>query len=139
MTTPYTPTEWQCNDVITAEKPNHIEQGIVDAQSGGSVAPLIVDIEEVYDEQTSTRSYIKLLETNKTIYDAFESGRPVYVNAGNAYQQVILARTVYSCGNQLYEFGVPWFDTNGTIGGGEYTVWSFGSSSGDDGYAICSN
>lgn len=31
----YVPTEWQCGDVITAEKMNKIEQGIADAECGG--------------------------------------------------------------------------------------------------------
>lgn len=33
----YEPKTWACDDVITAEDMNHIEQGIADASQGGGV------------------------------------------------------------------------------------------------------
>ena len=71
----YTPTEWKSGDVITAEKLNHIEEGIGEAggSSGGGaliLRPLAtpqaghaLDFEETFDE----------------VYDALQAGTPCYV------------------------------------------------------------
>ena len=47
----YTPTTWANGDTITAEKMNNIEQGVVDASSGGGVL--------VVNEDTTTRTLDK--------------------------------------------------------------------------------
>lgn len=40
----YEKQTWACDDLITADKLNHMEQGIEDAQGGVTVAPLRVNL-----------------------------------------------------------------------------------------------
>ena len=57
----YTPTMWQCGDVITAEKMNKIENGIAECCSGGG-EPLIltaIDDEEYFMILSETFGTIK--------------------------------------------------------------------------------
>ena len=62
----YTPTTWATGDTITAAKMNKLENGVANA---GSV--LIV----TYNNDTG-----RLDKTVQEIYDAMESGTPVYLN-----------------------------------------------------------
>lgn len=61
----YTPTEWKTGDIITAEKLNNIEQGIVDA------GVLVVTF-STPDPSTTTAS-----KTYEEIVSALESGKAV--------------------------------------------------------------
>ena len=61
----YTPTTWNTGDTITASALNKMEQGIADG--GGALFT-------TYDASIS-----KLDKTVQEIYDALESGTPVYV------------------------------------------------------------
>lgn len=48
----YTPKTWQCNDTITADELNRMEQGIAEAsQGGGGVAPLFAHLTYDRDDQ----------------------------------------------------------------------------------------
>ena len=46
----YTPTTWANGDTITAEKMNNIEQGIVDASSGGGGVLIVHDTDGTLDK-----------------------------------------------------------------------------------------
>ena len=71
----YEKQTWAYKDEITAEKLNHIEDGIADAsQSGGGSEPLIVNIN--YDESTDTETLDK---TWQEIDDAIAQGRQVLI------------------------------------------------------------
>lgn len=65
----YTPKTWQCDDTITADELNRMEQGIAEAsQSGGGTEPLIVNV-NVTTEGSDT--VYTLDKTWQEIYDAF--------------------------------------------------------------------
>lgn len=74
----YTPKTWQCDDTITADELNRMEQGIAEAsQDGGGADSLLV----VNDNDGT------LDHTWKEIYDAYNSGKTVKVRQqglGNA-------------------------------------------------------
>lgn len=68
---------WNCGDTITADKMNHIEDGIENA-GGGSTEPLI--LEEV---SSSTRDNCTIYTYNATweeVYQAFHAGRSIFVS-----------------------------------------------------------
>ena len=75
----YTKQTWECGDVITAEKLNHMEDGI--ANSGGGTA-LIIEFdraEEVCPEgQTGTLTLI-FNHTGAEVWNAITSGSSVYI------------------------------------------------------------
>lgn len=75
----YTPKTWQCDDTITADELNRMEQGIAEASSGGGT-PLIVNISR--DENAGTDT---LDHTWQEIHDAFEAGRTVYLHDEYGY------------------------------------------------------
>lgn len=61
----YTPTEWVCGDIITAEKLNKLENGLADC-CGGS-APLVVSV----NSMTEAGQTVYILDkTWREIYDA---------------------------------------------------------------------
>ena len=68
----YTPTTWECGDVVTAEKLNKIEQGIADSGGGTSLAPFVVNA--TYDSVNQT--YIPDKTLAETL-EAIEDGRTV--------------------------------------------------------------
>ena len=62
----YTPTEWHDGDLITVERMNKIEEGIVNASAtGGDGGVLCVDVDDNGVMQ----------ETYQTIYDAMSAGK----------------------------------------------------------------
>lgn len=78
----YTPKTWACDDTITADDLNHIEQGIAE-NSGGSTAPLIVEVvsqreatTEECDEEGVMYAYN---HTWQEVKDAYDAGTPVYL------------------------------------------------------------
>ena len=40
----YTPTVWQCGDVVSAEKLNKLENGLAECCGGGGAEPLAVNL-----------------------------------------------------------------------------------------------
>ena len=68
----YQPTNWKNGDVITADKLNHMEDGIVDGSDGNSV----FNVSKIYDEQIGAIVFDK---TWQEIYDASKNGALVVV------------------------------------------------------------
>lgn len=106
----YTKQTWIAGDVITAERLNHLENGVSGA--GGALA-----VEAVLDEASGSTT---LSETWQTIYDAIEAGRLVYIYKTNefdsnleAHVSLVLSAVHYSGGNYsvsgLYQSN---FETN---------------------------
>lgn len=60
----YTKTNWQTGDIVTSEKLNKIEQGIVDA------GPMIVHATEATENDTTTYTLDKTFNELKTAFDA---------------------------------------------------------------------
>ena len=71
----YEKQTWECGEVISAEKLNHIEDGIEEASQGGSVEPMIV--RAIDDQSIST---ITLDKTFGEIKTAFLSGVSVIID-----------------------------------------------------------
>ena len=72
----YTPNNWKDGDVITAEKMNKLEQGIVKVGNDvDNLTPLVGHL--VYDDSSSNICRIDL--TFKDIYDAVFAGRNIYI------------------------------------------------------------
>lgn len=78
----YTKQVWNCGDTITADKMNHIEEGIENAsQGGGGVEPLIVKAVSLETKTVGGNTY-KIITTDTTfqqIADAIANGRPSYL------------------------------------------------------------
>ena len=74
--------EWVCNEPITADKLNHMEQGIVEAQndesSGGDV--LVVQV----DQEATTAEKTVYDKTWQEVYDALNSNRRVVMRTETA-------------------------------------------------------
>lgn len=84
----YTKTNWVTGDVVTSEKLNKIEQGIVDA------GPMIVHATKISDSSTVTITLDKTFIELKT---AFESGRDVKL----IYTDSLDGMTGTDCGNMV--------------------------------------
>lgn len=83
----YTPKTWQCDDTITADELNRMEQGIAEAsQSGGGTEPLIVrfDHDERVEEGGEAITLHVYDKTWQEVHDALASGTPCYVLIDNA-------------------------------------------------------
>ena len=87
----YTKNTWQTGDIVTAEKMNHIEQGI----ANGSIFVIEgVVAEELYNEENN--SYYGMFTTNKSIDEvktAYENGQVLLfkVNLRNIGTEKIVA------------------------------------------------
>ena len=66
--------EWVCNEPITADKLNHMEQGIVEAQNDESGSDVLIIRE---DTEASTSSRIVYDKTWQEVYDALKNGTRV--------------------------------------------------------------
>lgn len=75
----YEKQTWQCGDVVTAEKLNHIEDGI--ANSGGT--PLIVTYSEEGEECEGGGTAVKATCSHswQEIYDALVNDTPVWAKS----------------------------------------------------------
>lgn len=69
----YTPTEWQTGDVVTAEKLNKLEEGVL-AASGGK---LFVETEYVTDIGEDHDNGFKTIMDANNIFDAYRAGSNV--------------------------------------------------------------
>ena len=87
----YTPTNWQCGDVVTAEALNKIEQGIASASGGSSpTAPLILNVET--DETDPQNPIVEITTPYSEIKAAYLSGRAVILDpvlTGKRYTSII--------------------------------------------------
>ena len=85
----YTPKTWQCDDTITADELNRMEQGIAEASQGGG-GTLRVNVDRV--DTTSSVTYYD--RTWQEVYDALERGDYVSffreLNNGNGYNLRII-------------------------------------------------
>lgn len=85
----YEKQTWECGETITAEKLNHIENGIADASSGGgggTSEPFVL-------EKVSEESSIRFNKTFGEIKEAFNSGKSIWVldaifEEGNMYAPI---------------------------------------------------
>ena len=73
----YTPTQWQTGDTITAEKLNHIEQGLFETVDNviilnDKAEPFIVTLTPTAQDFSGTMD-----KTPKEIYDAYMAGRQI--------------------------------------------------------------
>ena len=79
----YTPTEWECGDVVTAEKLNNIEEGIQEAleSGGGGAEPLVVH--EDGDTYTLDKTWQEIYDAypNVAIYTAASDGVSAYTKS----------------------------------------------------------
>lgn len=73
----YTKQEWNCGDTITADKMNHIEDGIEAASSGGGA--LFVKYDHREEAGNTITCYFD--KTWQEVHDALVAGRVVTANA----------------------------------------------------------
>lgn len=68
----YEPKTWSCDDTITAEDLNHIEQGIANAGGGTASEPLVVTLswDDANSKYVSDRTFAE-------ISSAFNNGRDI--------------------------------------------------------------
>ena len=100
----YTPTEWKKGDLITSEKLNKIEEGIVDAasSSGGGSGVFIV-------HGNNDGSNLVLDKTLGEIKTAFASETPIflYVNEDDAQIMSYIHGYWYRGKDRIYEIYIP--------------------------------
>ena len=112
----YTPKTWQCDDTITADELNRIEQGIAEAsQGGGGTEPLIVTVtsREATTEECATGGTVaEFSHSWQEMYDAFMAGRAVILDTtellGTAPAQTFSAVTEFfadSRGTAIFYLG----------------------------------
>lgn len=71
----YTPTEWKCGDVVTAEALNKIEQGIANSGGGGALVVHVVvsnnpdpeGIDMIYTYDKTGAEIIEALQSHKSV------------------------------------------------------------------------
>lgn len=85
----YEKTEWKNGDTITAEKLNHMEDGI--AEGGGSGGELLVVNAVPESEGSSAYNFDK---TFGEIWEVYKSGRPIVINM--EHQHGILESIYYT-------------------------------------------
>lgn len=83
----YTKQNWECGDLITADKMNHIEDGIEDASSGGGTTKLTVNV-------TESNGTFVMDKTWQEISDAFPNVEVVF-NMSGGVQQVGVSKVRY--------------------------------------------
>ena len=101
----YTPTEWKKGDLITSEKLNKIEEGIVNAGSSGGG---VFIIEENWDEDGNIATLDKTLGEIK---NAFSLKIPVFIMSSyydsetdkTSFYNEVLIRLVFNPNNNYYE------------------------------------
>lgn len=82
----YTKQNWECGDLITADKMNHIEDGIEEASSGGVLTVNVVTTDPALNQSRSEAPLLRagggggitdtwLDKTWQQIYDAFPNVR----------------------------------------------------------------
>ena len=82
----YEKQEWKCGDTVTADKLNHMEDGIESANSGGGSAPLIFTV--IMRSATTEECPLGLggdvneySHSWQEIHDALVSGKPCFYKA----------------------------------------------------------
>lgn len=90
----YTPKTWQCDDVITADELNRMEQGIAEAsQSGGGTEPLIVHETKraATAEECEDGGFVYTLDhTWQEIHDALAVGKNVVLVDNNSSEATLI-------------------------------------------------
>lgn len=86
----YTPTEWATGDVITADKLNHIEEGIKDNDS--------LYINEIADEE---QGLVILDAIANDIYDAFTNNKQIVIKLANTMSYLGMPSTGLVTGVKL--------------------------------------
>ena len=76
----YEKQTWQCGETITADKLNHMEDGIEECCSGGGSA-LIVKVDHI--EETDDAILIHYDKTYQEVKDAYDAGLPIYFDTKN--------------------------------------------------------
>ena len=79
----YEKQTWQCGETITADKLNHMEDGIEECCSGGGSAPLIVEVVEytpTCEPGCTPITGEALSATWQDMKDAIDEGRNVYLS-----------------------------------------------------------
>lgn len=87
--------EWVCNEPITADKLNHMEQGIVEAQNDESDDVLIIR----EDTEATTSSKRVFDKTWQQVYDALQNGTRVIFLQETDLPPTVIASFVVSASN----------------------------------------
>jgi len=118
----YTKTEWKTNDTITADKLNHIENGIADFYNAGQ-SNILMSIEVVtsVDEFGNISKYT-LSKTFNEIVDAMNSGKWCYIYYTNANSNVALSISIEDAHYDSSEETNVIYLTSGFLGGYMFTT-----------------
>lgn len=124
----YTPTDWKTGDVITAEKLNNMEQGILNAGGGG-----VLVMEVNYDAETGI---VEAVDPYQPAISVLQHGKIPVLNSDGVYffpfnvysdgEDDCYYRAVKQSGGNLY-FELIYMPTNPeseTYGYGSYEVFS---------------
>lgn len=98
--------EWVCNEPITADKLNHMEQGIVEAQNDESSGSDVLIIRQ--DGEASTASRIVYDKTWQQVYDALQNGTRVIFLQETDLPPTVIASFVVSATNDTSNSVAPY-------------------------------
>ena len=94
----YTPTDWKNGDIITAEKLNNMETGIVGSGEGNS---LIITVSGLADRDNPTTTPV-VNKTPDEVYDAISSGKSILIRTEQNSNIIFYSKNC-SCGIVAYD------------------------------------
>lgn len=117
----YTPTEWKCGDVVSAEKLNKLEEGLAECCSGGGSELFVVSaiqLEKSGNDITITTDktygdFLNAVENNSPMFMAVTPPKKLYSNG--------LPDGIYNQA-QLQEMEIIPYPTYPIVGFG-YAIW----------------
>ena len=98
--------EWVCNEPITADKLNHMEQGIVEAQNDESSGGDVLIIRQ--DEEATTSSKRVCDKTWQEVFDALRNGTRVITLFESELPPIAIASSVVGASNNTSNSVAPY-------------------------------
>lgn len=75
----YTPHTWECEELVTPEKLNHIEQGIAECCGGGGGNLVVTVLSQTTSQACASGTDFTFDHTWQEMYDAIDAGTPVFI------------------------------------------------------------
>lgn len=106
----YEKQTWQCGDVVTADKLNHIEDGLEELSQSGGGSALVANI--VADKGSKGQDIKRLDVTAKQLFDAYEQGAVIeYREVEYEEYEGVTCKTfnLYICSSAYYSANEDYF------------------------------
>ena len=111
----YTPKTWQCNDTITADELNRMEQGIADASQSGGGTSEVLTVTKVLTYVEEAQESFFFPESDATVQELLALEGKIFtlrvmekLSDNEESQEILFApATVYITPNTIYVSTVP--------------------------------